>query len=419
MIDRPLLLEATRMVATRWTGRSPTGIDRVCDAYARRFGARAQAVIQHRGVARILSPRHTDDLFALLADRAGGFRRRFAAFAPRAWAAARSRVDGQGAFYLNVSHTDYDLASHERWLQSCRLRPVYLVHDLIPITHPEYCRPRAVTRHRGRVVNALRMASGIIANSRATASDLERFAADEGLPMPPVVIAPLAGADLVPTRADVPGDARPYFLCLGTIEARKNHQLLLQVWQRLIEQAAENALHLVPHLVIVGQWGSGSGPVREMLQRSPSLRRHASVIGGCDDAAVSRWLSGAEALLLPTLAEGFGLPLIEALALGTPVIASDLPSFRESGQGIPCLLDPFDPAAWARAISAFSEPGGERERQHPLLARFRPPVWDTHFMTIEQWLASLPRQPEERPAPASGTADLTFGAHLRTVEARA
>src|SRR5690606_11172134 len=104
MIERPLLLEATRMVATSWTGRPPTGIDRVCHAYARHFGPRAQAVIQHRGVARILSPRDSDDLFALLSDRAGGFRRRFAAFAPRAWAAARSRVDGQGAFYLNVSH---------------------------------------------------------------------------------------------------------------------------------------------------------------------------------------------------------------------------------------------------------------------------------------------------------------------------
>jgi glycosyltransferase involved in cell wall biosynthesis len=415
MIERPLLLEATRMVATRWTGRSPTGIDRVCHAYARHFGARAQAVIQHRGVARILSPRHSDDLFALLDDGAAGFRRRFAALAPRAWAAARGRVDGRGAFYLNVSHTDFDLAGHERWLHASRLRPIYLVHDLIPITHPQYCRPHAVARHRGRVVNALRIASGIIANSQATASDLQRFATGEGLPVPPLAVAPLAGADLGPAPPRKAGTARPYFLCLGTIEARKNHQMLLQVWQRLVEQAGENA----PQLVIVGQWGSGSEPVRETLQRSPSLRGHVSVIGGCDDAAVSRWLAGAEALLLPTLAEGFGLPLIEALAMGTPVIASDLPCFRESGQGIPCLLDPFDTAAWTRVISGFSEPGGERARQDPLLAGFRPPVWDTHFMTIEQWLASLPRHPEERTAPSAHEVTRAPGANLRMIEARA
>src|SRR5690606_10537203 len=163
----------------------------------------------------------------------------------------------------------------------------------------------------------------------------------------------------------------------------------------------------------------GSAPVREALQRDPALRRHVSVINGCDDAAVSRWLCGAEALLLPTLAEGFGLPLIEALGLGTPVIASDLPCLREFGQGIPCLLDPFDTAAWSRAIAGFSEPGGERARQAPLLARYRPPVWDTHFMTIEQWLASLPRQPGERIEPLSRHTGRTFGADLRTIEARA
>jgi glycosyltransferase involved in cell wall biosynthesis len=235
-------------------------------------------------------------------------------------------------------------------------------------------------------VNALQTAAGIVVSSRSTAGELEAFAQEERLPLPPLTVAPLAGANLGSRASPEQGDP-PYFLCLGTIEERKNHRLLLEVWLRLIAESGSDT----PRLVILGQWGARSSAVREMLKRHPALRRYVTLITRCSDSDLSGWVAGAQALLMPTLAEGFGLPMVEALAMGTPVIASDLPSFRETGQGIPCLLDPANAAAWTRAIAGFSDPGGERQRQLQLIGRYRPAVWEDHFAGVEDWLATLPR----------------------------
>ncbi|MGJ0534016.1 MAG: hypothetical protein ACR65W_12330, partial [Methylocystis sp.] len=185
MSDRPFLLDVTRSIATGWTGRHSTGIDRVCDAYLAHYGERSHAVIQHRGIVRVLGEALSDSLFALLADRRAGFRARLTRMMPAILAAKSAGVHCAGKVYLNVGHTDFDLASHHRWIRRLDLKAVYLVHDLIPIEDAEFCTPHAVRRHTGRVVNALSGAAGIIVNSRATAASLQLFAKANGLPLPP------------------------------------------------------------------------------------------------------------------------------------------------------------------------------------------------------------------------------------------
>lgn len=397
VLERPFLLDTTRLVSRSWTGRRSTGIDRVCYAYLSRFKAQAQAVVQVHGVARVLPPRQSDRLFAMLEGHDATFRRDLMGFAPAALARSRSRIDGRGAVYLNSSHTDFDLRRHAGWVRSCRLRPVYFLHDLIPISHALLCRPQARKRHLGRVTGALRNAAGIIVNSQCTARELQSFAHERDLPLPPVLAAPLAGADLsaaigVTPAARVASGGYPYFLCVGTIEPRKNHLLLLQAWQRLVDCLGAAA----PRLLIAGQWGRNSDPVRSMLGSSPQLQSHVELVEGCSDEELGGWIKGARALLLPTLAEGFGLPLVEALQLGVPVIASDIPSFRELGQGIPLLLDPADQAGWEGAILAFSGNSPDRERQLGMMSGYQPLTWNDHFSDVEAWLATLP--PAPRPA---------------------
>ena len=394
-IESPYLLDVTRLIARGWSRRLSTGIDRVCDAYLHNFGARAQAVVQHRGRFRILSRRHSDSLFDLLQGADAGFRRRFLRFAPQAYATGTTLADCDGRIYINVSHTDFDLTSHMAWTRRCRLRPTYLIHDLIPITNAEFCRPHAVRRHHGRVVNALNAAAGIIVNSAATAADLTAFARRQRLPMPPMLAAPLAGAKLE-RRRDPNTLREPYFLAVGTIEPRKNHLLLLEVWRRLVAHKGAHA----PRLVIIGQWGANSAPVRESLRANPELRAHVTVLNRCSDADLSQWMAGARALLMPTLAEGFGLPMAEALQLGAPVIASDLRCFREVGQGIPTLVPP-DPDAWESAVSAFLGESPELRRQLAMMPKYRAATWDSHFRKVEDWFDALPAHPSRLPDPAS------------------
>lgn len=386
MIERPVLLDVSRLIWRSWSRRLSTGIDRVSYAYLRHFQDRAQAVVQYRGVARIMSARHSDQLFEML-DPDNDFRGKLLRFAPGGLAAARSRLNCRGAFYVNVGHTEIDLERLSLWTRRNQLRPIYMIHDLIPLTHSEFCNPRAVGRHRGRVTKAIESASGIIANSEATAQELRAFAAAEGLSMPPTIAAWLAGAELQPPSA-IP--LARHFVCVSTIEGRKNHFTLLQIWRRLAERLGS----ATPKLIIVGQKGAQASHVEGMIERCEVIRGHVIVLSNCSDEELGRWIGTAIALLLPSFAEGFGLPMVEAFQLGTPAIASDLPCFREIGQGIPTLIDPLDAMSWQKAIESFLENCPERRRQLDLLRNYLAPSWDDHFAKVERWLSTLPHRTE-------------------------
>ncbi len=413
---RPYLLDVTRLVALGWTGGRPTGIDRVCDAYLQHYRNRAYAVVQHRGVYRTLDARESDGLFGVLAHRGPGFRSRFLARVPGIVRSSNLSLHGGGQIYLNVGHTEFDLPSHQRWVEQCGLRAVYLIHDLIPIERTDICTPHATRRHHGRVVNALGAAAGIIANSTATADNLRRFASDNGLRLPPVMSAHLGvqPVDVAPAPGlpASPYFASPYYVSVGTIEPRKNHMTLLRVWQGLL---ARNAAK-VPHLVLIGQWGKNAEPVRDLLAQDADLAQHVTVLSDCDDKTMAAWVKGAQALLLPTLAEGFGLPLIEAMALGVPVVASDIESLREIGEGIPLFLDPVDELAWGKAVQALAQDGAERRRQLALLPRYRAPSWTAHFQIVDDWLAKTVTLSDKRlhglvPAPLEFPAMIRHPVH--------
>ncbi len=174
--------------------------------------------------------------------------------------------------------------------------------------------------------------------------------------------------------------AHDYFVILGTIEPRKNHALLLQVWQRLVQQHGAAA----PKLVVIGRRGWECKPVVDRLHGCPILRGHVLWEPDCGDRALSTWLRHARALLFPSFAEGFGMPLVEALALGVPVIASDLPAFREIAGAIPEYLDPCDQVGWQSAIMDYTLPHGvRRPQQCERMRDFSAPSWSGHFERVD------------------------------------
>ncbi|MBO9582500.1 MAG: glycosyltransferase, partial [Sphingobium sp.] len=153
-----------------------------------------------------------------------------------------------------------------------------------------------------------RHAHGVIANSRATADALAGYLAASGEPEPPLSVNPLGVTRFEP---DTPPIDDPYFLCLGTIEPRKNHLLLLHLWRQFADRADGRP---VPRLVLVGRRGWENQNTFNLLDRCPQLRPHVLELGRVSDRALAAWLGGASALLMPSFAEGFGLPVAEALA---------------------------------------------------------------------------------------------------------
>ncbi len=290
----------------------------------------------------------------------------------------RSPVE-PGDAYVHVSHIRLDRPKPFRRLAAQGAKLAIMVHDLIPIRFPEYARPGEDERHRRRMRTTLETASTVIANSAESARDFLAFAAEEKRAPPPTIPALLG---LEPGFApDAPALAanRPYFVTLGTIEPRKNHLLLLHLWRRLAERLGEET----PSLVLVGRRGWENEMIVDLLERSPAIQGHVVEANDLSDVALTALIKGARALLFPSFSEGYGLPLAEALALGSPALASNLAAFREIAGDRIDYLDPLDAPGWERAVLDYASPTSTtRAAALERTAGFAAPTWDDHFRIV-------------------------------------
>jgi len=388
-----LLLDVSRMIWRRWAGMRPTGIDRTCLAWHHHYGPRAQAVLLHRRGRHILPVGASRSLFALLcadddlqAKRGSplAFRLAFAAWLARHARHLAQSQPGRGRLWLNVGHTGLNRPGLSDWVHAADIKPVLMLHDIIPITHPQFCRKGEAERHAARIKTMLAIARAIITNSQHTLDTLYDYAATEGLPVPKALPIWLGTPRLALPQAHWSGSSDE-FVILGTIEGRKNHMLVLDVWERLVHQRQTAA----PRLVIIGREGWACDHVLARLDRG-GFGDRVERTGALDDHSIALRLAGARALLFPSFAEGYGLPLVEALDAGIPVIASDLQVFKEIGQGVPDLLAPDDVDGWAQTILNYAEnPSTLRTAQLLRIERFRTPGWAEHFKKVDNLLATL------------------------------
>ena len=286
---------------------------------------------------------------------------------------------------IHTAHSGLENPEFLDKLKRFGVQAVYFLHDLIPISHPEYNRSGEAVRHHQRLKTMSHSASVVLVNSHQTKQAFESYVQQHQWPMPPIEVAPLAAATL-PTTFDSRLLEAPYFVMLGTIEARKNHLLILQIWRDLVKRLGASA----PHLVLIGRRGWECEQVLDLLDRCESLRHHVHEITHCPDDQMANWVKHTQALLFPSFVEGFGIPLVEALALGTPVIASDLPVFKEIAGDVPTYLHPLDGLGWMKAIEGFTRSdGAERQLQLERMAHFNAPTWEKHFEILDATLNAV------------------------------
>lgn len=394
-----VILDISRLLS-RSFHTAPTGIDRVEYVYARELLER----IPDRLAFAAVHP--AGGYYGRLNDAAV---RQFLAFTAARWRnsemldekAAKAAVirhlialrprpvpAAQGPrLYLQVSphHLDDD-EQVGAILRAEGARFVTLVHDVIPLTHPEFARPQGAEEHLKRVRTIDRHADGIIGNSQATIDALAPHLT-RGLEERVVRVAHF-GAD-PPDMVVEGGHAvpeRPYFVYISTIEPRKNHLLLLNVWRRLVERLGDQA----PVLVLIGRRGWENENVVDMLERAEILRGHVIEAGSVPDNEMHALVAGARAMLMPSFEEGFGIPVIEALSASVPVICSDIVAHREVGGDAPDYLDPLDGLGWLNTINAYRQPDSpERQAQLGRIAAWRAPTWRDYFDIIADMLDEM------------------------------
>jgi glycosyltransferase involved in cell wall biosynthesis len=377
-----ITLDVTRLVGRALKGRIPTGIDRVGLAYVAHFRdrGRAGAMVRLRGLPFVANAKSAERLFASVLGPPNRI-----ALARAAASLVPDLSSRQGRLLIDTGH---GALKHPNLLARWRAaggRAVAFVHDLIPITHPELSRAGEADRHRIRMRAALEHCAGLIVNSHATLGELEAFANAESRRLPPSLVAHL-GAPTQPPAASARPIESPYFVVVGTIEARKNHHLLLQLWRRLVAARGASA----PKLVVLGQRGWEIEHVVDLLERNEAVRSAVIEKPDATDAELAAYVSHAQALLFPSLAEGYGLPLVEALTLGVPVVASDLPVFRELAADLPIYADPLDGPAWYAHVESLLDPASPIAADRRRAARdFHAPTWTAHFTKVDAFLESL------------------------------
>ena len=391
----------------------PSGIDRVELAYAQHFLAAdarrpAYAVVHVLGWLFGVNPlgarRFVERLTARWQGGELGGRSRvhdliaqYATLLTGHWSAGfqlrrRLKQHGEPPIFLVVSHHHL---SREHTMRSIRrsfgVRCVCFLHDLIPIDYPEYFHPGKEQQHRRLTDTITRFFDAVIVNSLTTADSFRHFLScrpassrpEQTIPAASIHVAPPGVSPFPrPVRTpDVPHSV-PYFIVLGTIEPRKNHMLLLNLWGRLA-----TTLFTPPRLLVIGARGWENEQVVDMLERSQRLHGLVEEYNRLDDLGVGSLLSEARAVLVPSFVEGFGLPLAEALASGVPVICSDIPEFREVGRDVPDYADPLDLMAWRDQVVDYSRPDSPRRAaQMQRLAHWRAPSWPDHFEIVERAL---------------------------------
>ena len=380
-----LYADVTRLLYRHLTNLSHTGIDRVNLEYARWIVSQGGKLCAKRGTRLMELPLNPWMRLLVEGVQPGNAEnnlfRRFTLLLR--WGTARKPVERDSTVLVST-HSWLAKEKTWDWVQARDIRAIVFIHDLIPINFPEYQRPEEKAFHEARMRLTLRHATALIVNSNCTASAIERFARKENLPVPPVLVAPLGHNLPPPADTALPAVLRPpYYVALGTIEPRKNHLLLLSLWR----QMAKTATGPAPQLVVIGRRGWECEQVVDMLERCEAIHPHLLEINNASDERVVSLLKGARALLMPSFAEGFGMPVQEALAVGTPVISSPLPAIEEFAGNIPDYAEPHDGARWLELIEDYARENSElRKAQLQRIKGFKDTSWPEHFALVESFL---------------------------------
>ncbi len=227
---------------------------------------------------------------------------------------------------------DFDVLHFSDWMFPAQRAGVRAttIHDLVPLHHPEWTTPRTRSMHARKYRNAARTCDVVFVNSRFTGDDV---IATLGVSADRVYVAHPAARDEFRLDGPAADLGAPYLLTVATLEPRKNLQTLVDAHRLL------GGDHL---LAVAG--GEGWGDQPEL--GSEKVRR----LGFVSDDELARLYRGAAVAVYPSRFEGFGIPVLEAMACGCPAVVSSHPSLDEASGEAAVRADPEDPAALASAI---------------------------------------------------------------------
>lgn len=287
--------------------------------------------------------------------------------------------------YINTSHNySNTLESFFYFKQKNELIYLSFIHDLIPVEYPEYTRFTSINRYNSLFKIALKTSDIVFTNSNATLQAIKKFCCVNDIPIPQSYVNYIGIEETFITKAKESNDKyfldnTNYFVYTSTIEPRKNHILLLNIWRDWSRRSSD-----IPKLVLIGKRGWGNYDLFNFLDQSPHIRKYVIELNNLNDNEMIQITKHSLGLLYPSFVEGWGMPIVEAIALNKPVICSDIAAHRESGQNLVNYLSPLDGIGWQKEIEKLYK---KVYVDQPVLYKsYIFPTWKAHFIFMNKTL---------------------------------
>jgi glycosyltransferase involved in cell wall biosynthesis len=248
--------------------------------------------------------------------------------------------------------------------RASRAEYAVLVHDVLPLTHPQFWPPAKRLLKKSAFLSLRHARPLVFASTEHNAKQIERLL-DVEARVVSFGCGQLSDLHAEAARRDPLAERDQYFVAVGAFDPRKNLLSLIDSFEQLARVESSFQLHLVGG--VAGGSRAYEALVRERVARSSAGDRIAVHRDLAQTETVSL-VSHATALAFPSLAEGFGLPVLEALALGTPVVASDLPEIRSWAGDAIHYASPYEPAEWLEPLLSSATITEERRRAGQELA---------------------------------------------------
>ena len=288
-----------------------------------------------------------------------------------------ARTDVYCSMGLDWEYNDMAVLYRER--RRIGFRTLLFCYDTIPVLFPHLMSFDSRQHFARYFADVAHTADRVVAISDASRRDFLALLEAVGAPQPRADVVHLGAEIQAPASAirapDMRLRAHPFVLYVSTIEARKNHELLYNVWDRLVQRHGD----AFPYLVFVGMRGWGTDNLFFKLGANPRLRERVIVLDNLPDEELLWLYRNCLFTVFPSLYEGWGLPVVESLAHGKPCICSTAPAVLEAARGMAQAIDPLDAPRWCEAIEALWRDEPERQRQTEYLrSDYRAPTWKAH-----------------------------------------
>jgi glycosyltransferase involved in cell wall biosynthesis len=314
---------------------------------------------------------------------------------PAAFIAPGDSLVSVGATWVQPCHTEAVAVIRNRGVMVVRM-----IYDLIPTIKPQWLEPVHTQAITAWVRSVLRESDCVLTISEFSRQEIERYCAECRFDVPPITVVRLGDVLGEGSGGETPSPLprfapmRPFFVCVSTLDVRKNHRLLYDAWTQLAARRGDACPDLVcigtPHLYVTDL-------LREIRQ-DRTVNRHIHVLHGIEDCELEWYYKNCQATIYPSKYEGWGLPVAESLGHGRMCLASNATSIPEISSDLPIFFNPFDVHGLVALVErVLDDPEWVRDREETIRQTFQPTSW---LETAAQVLAAI-HAPAEQSLPSA------------------